>query len=43
MTKKIGLGDVVHKITKKLKIKECGACGKRREVLNKFRIPKFKL
>jgi len=38
-----GLGDVVHRITKKLRIKECGGCKKRREVLNKFRIPKIRL
>ena len=43
MKKTIGFGDVVHGLTKKLRIKECGGCGKRREVLNKFRLPKFKL
>ena len=43
MAKTTGLGDVVHRVTKKLRIKECGGCKKRREVLNKFRIPKFKL
>lgn len=43
MPKKTGLGDVVHKVTKKLRIKECGGCKRRREVLNKFRVPKFKL
>lgn len=30
-----GLGDVVHKVTSKLGIKECGGCKKRREALNK--------
>jgi len=43
MAKTTGLGDVVHRVTKKLKIRECGGCKKRREVLNKFRVPKFKL
>lgn len=43
MAKTKGLGDVVYRVTKKLRIKECGGCKKRREVLNKFRIPKFKL
>lgn len=43
MVRKKGLGDVVHGITKKLKIRECGSCKRRREVLNKFRVPKFKL
>lgn len=43
MAKKKGLGDVVREVTKKLRIKECGGCKKRREVLNKFRMPKFKL
>jgi len=38
-----GLGDIMSRFTKKLKIKECGGCKRRREVLNKFRIPKFKL
>jgi len=38
-----GLGDVVHGITKKLRIKECGGCEKRRVVLNKFRLPKIRL
>lgn len=41
-TKIKGLGDVVHVITKKLKIKECEGCEKRRKILNKIRIPKFK-
>ena len=30
-----GLGDVVHKVTSKLGIRECGGCKKRREALNK--------
>lgn len=41
--KSVGLGDVIHKITKRLGIKECEGCGKRREVLNKYRLPKFKI
>jgi len=43
MKRTTGLGDVVHKVTKKLRIKECGGCGKRRAVLNKVRLPRFKL
>jgi len=38
-----GLGDVVYRVTKKLRIKECGGCEKRRAVLNKFRLPKIRL
>lgn len=38
-----GLGDIVHKFAKKLGIKECEKCKERRVVLNKVRIPKFKL
>ena len=30
-----GLGDVVHKVTSRLGIRECGGCKKRREALNK--------
>ena len=31
-----GLGDVVHKVTSKLRIRECGGCKKRREALNRL-------
>ena len=31
-----GLGDVVHEVTQKLGIKECGKCKRRREMLNQF-------
>lgn len=31
-----GLGDVISRVTKKLGIKECGGCKKRREKLNEW-------
>jgi hypothetical protein len=38
-----GLGDAIHTITQYLKIKECDKCKKRREFLNKYRLPNFKV
>lgn len=31
-----GLGEQIHRMTAKLKIKECGGCKKRREALNRL-------
>jgi len=43
MRKTMGFGDIVHRVTKKLRIRECGGCKRRREVLNKFRVPRFRI
>jgi len=47
MRKTTGFGDIVHWVLKKLGIlriiRECGGCKRRREVLNKFRVPRLKL
>lgn len=42
MEQEIGLGDVVEKVIKKVtfnKVKACGGCKKRKEFLNKLKLP----